>query len=460
MNQEFTLLELNRKIKDTLNQGFPQYYWVIAEISEMKVNRKGHCYLDLVEKDEATDRIIAKARGMIWAYTFRMLRPYFENTTGQPFQAGLKILVQTTVEFHELYGLGLHIKDIEPSYTLGEMARKRMETIRKLEQEGIMKMNQQLALARVPQKIAVISSQTAAGYKDFMEQLRHNPYGYVFYPKLFPAFMQGDQAESSIIEALEAIYQYEHIFDVVAIIRGGGAQADLSCFDQYTLAAHVAQFPMPVISGIGHEKDESVVDLVVHTQLKTPTAVADFLVNRAYEFEENLLGLRDEIVQQTNRFIQTEYQRQQNLSGRIGPNVKNLLDRNKTRLERKAEKMTHHNQMFIQTQKQKLKDYSARMSNTAQRILQNAAYDLNHLEGQTPRAVQKYLQNQKNSLEHLEKAKKHLDPQNVLKRGFSITQRNGQTLTSSQQVNAGDTLITHLYDGKIQSTVKDKNHQP
>ncbi|MBS3807879.1 MAG: exodeoxyribonuclease VII large subunit [Bacteroidales bacterium] len=457
MEQELTLLELNRKVKDTLARDFPDNYWVIAEISEMKVNRKGHCYLDLVEKDEMGDRIIAKARGMVWSYTFRMLKPYFENATGQEFKAGLKIMVHVRVEFHELYGYSLHIADIEPSYTLGEMARTRMETIRKLEQEGIIHMNKQLTLSEVPQKIAVISSQTAAGYKDFMEQLHNNPYGYVFYPKLFPAYMQGDQAESSIIDVLEDIYQYEHIFDLVAIIRGGGAQADLSCFDHYTLAAHVAQFPLPVISGIGHEKDESVVDLVVHTKLKTPTAVADFLVNRGYQFEERLLSARDQIVQNTSRFIQTEHQRQQNLSGRIVPNINALIERTQTRLERKAEKLTHLNQLFIQSQHQHLRDYSARMSNKSQRVLQNANWELNHMERNFPHIVEIYIQNKNKHLSNLEQAKKHLDPKNVLKRGFSITQKGGQTITSAQQAEPGDTLTTRLYEGSIQSTVQKNN---
>jgi len=456
MSQELTLLELNRKVKDTIALGFPENYWVVAEISEMKVNRKGHCYLDLVEKDETEDRIIAKARGMIWAYTFRMLKPYFESATGQEFGAGLKIMVSVSVEFHELYGYSLHISDIEPSYTLGDMARKRMETIKKLEEEGIIKMNQQLHLAKVPQKIAVISSQTAAGYKDFTEQLHHNPYGYVFYPKLFPAYMQGDEAESSIIAALEKIYQYENFFDAVAIIRGGGAQADLSCFDQYTLAANVAQFPLPVISGIGHEKDESVVDLVVHTKLKTPTAVADFLVTKAYEFEQALLALRDEIVDHTNRFIQQEHQRQQNYSSRLTPNINAMIDKNKTRLERKAEKLNHLNQVLIQRQHQKLKNYSSHIRNATRRMIEKSSYEMSHLERNLPSSVEKYISSKKKHMNQLDRENHHLDPKNILKRGFSITQKNNQTLKSLKETETGDTIVTYLYEGHIISTVTNK----
>jgi len=460
MGQEITLLELNRKVKDTIALGFPENYWVIAEISELKVNRKGHCYLDLVEKDETEDRIIAKARGMIWAYTFRMLKPYFESATGQEFRAGLKIMVSVSVEFHELYGYSLHITDIEPSYTLGDMARKRMETIKRLEEEGIIHMNQQLPMVEVPQKIAVISSQTAAGYKDFTEQLHHNPYGYVFYPKLFPAYMQGNEAESSIIAALERIYQHEDIFDAVAIIRGGGAQADLSCFDQYTLAAHVAQFPLPVLSGIGHEKDESVVDLVVHTKLKTPTAVADFLVTQAYEFEESLLSLRDDIVDRTNRFIQKEHQRQQNYSGRLAPNINAIIDKNKTRLERKAEKLNHLNQIFIQHQNQKLKEDSSRITNATRRMIEKSSYQLNHMERNLPSHVEKYISSKKKHINQLERENHHLDPKNILKRGFSITQKNNQTLKSARQTQEGDTIVTYLYEGHVISTINNKKNHP
>jgi len=460
MSQEMTLLELNRKVKDAIALGFPENYWVIAEISEMKVNRKGHCYLDLVEKDETEDRIIAKARGIIWAFTFRILKPYFENATGHEFKAGLKIMVHVQVEFHELYGYSLHINDIEPSYTLGDMARKRMETIKRLEEEGIIQMNQQLPLAEVPQKIAVISSQTAAGYKDFIEQLHHNPYGYVFYPLLFPAYMQGDEAEKSIIGALEKIYRYEELFDVVAIIRGGGAQADLSCFDQYTLAAHVAQFPIPVISGIGHEKDESVVDLVVNTKLKTPTAVADFLVNKAYDFEAHLLGLRDEIVEHTNRFIQSEHQRQQNISSRTVPNINAMLERNKNQMERKAERLNHLNQIFINNQRQKLANYTARLSSTFHRTLDKSYYELNHLELIFPQYVENYIHSKTKYLTQLSREKKHLDPQNILKRGFSITQKNQQTIRLINQAEVGDVITTYLYEGQLKSTiVNKKNHK-
>lgn len=456
MDNELTLLELNQRVKETLNREFPNTFWVIAEISELKVNRKGHCYLDLVEKDELGDRIVAKAKGIIWSYTYRMLKPYFETTTGREFKQGLKIMVNVSVEFHELYGYSLYIRDIEPSYTLGDIALRRQEVIKKIEEEGIMDMNKQLSLHHVPQKIAVISSKTAAGYRDFIEQLNNNPYGYIFYLKLFPAYMQGNEAESSIIEVLEKIYQYEDLFDAVAIIRGGGAQADLGCFDQYHLAANVAQFPLPVITGIGHEKDESVVDMVAHTKMKTPTAVADFFVSRAYQYEERLLGLRDELVEKIKQYINIENQNIRNLSGRIYPNVKSILEKSKNTLEIKKERFIHTHHNFISKKQQNLTAYSNQLVRSYEQSFQKNLLELTNYEQNIDNLVRNYMKSQKKQIENLEKAKDYLDPKNVLKRGFSITQKNNHPVKSSKQVEKGDTIQTFLHEGKIISQITDK----
>jgi exodeoxyribonuclease VII large subunit len=274
MNGMMKLSELNGMVRQVLTEAFPTKLWVVAEISELKTQRSGHCYLVLIEKDTFTDKVVAQARATIWSYIYRILKPYFETTTGQVLIEGLKVLVQVTVEFHELYGYSLNIQDIDPTYTLGDLARRKTDIINKLTREGVIDMNKGLDFPLVPQRIAVISSETAAGYQDFTNHLNTNQGGYVFYTKLFSALMQGPQTEVSVIRALERIYEYEDLFDVVVIIRGGGSQFDLSCFDNYNIAFHVAQFPLPVITGIGHEKDNSVVDLVAHTRLKTPTAVA------------------------------------------------------------------------------------------------------------------------------------------------------------------------------------------
>ncbi|MFC2086531.1 exodeoxyribonuclease VII large subunit, partial [Bacteroidota bacterium] len=310
MPDSITLYELNEQIKDVINNSFQETYWIVAEISELRENAySGHCYLELVEKNEKNEKLKAKAKATIWSYTYRMLKPYFETTTGRALSDGLKVMVKVIVDFHEIYSLNLSILDIDPSYTVGDLALKKQEIIKRLEEEGIIDMNKELEISEVPQKIAIISSKTAAGYDDFQNQLSNNEFKYAFYTKLFPAFMQGDKAEESIIQALDKIYNYEDFFDVVIIIRGGGSKLDLSCFDSYWLSYHITQFPIPVITGIGHERDDTIVDTVANTRLKTPTAVAEFLINKLYQFEASLMELKDDVIENINAII--SYQNQQ-----------------------------------------------------------------------------------------------------------------------------------------------------
>ena len=263
-------------VRRSLQTCFPDALWVQAELSDVRANASGHCYLEFVQKDASGNSLVAKARGIIWAGTFARLKPYFERETGQAFVSGIKVLVKVTVGFHELYGYSLTVTDIDPTYTLGDMARRRREILERLKQEGVLTLNKELELPELAQRIAVISSPTAAGYGDFCKQLRDNAFGFVFYPCLFPAVMQGDKVEASVISALNRIYEKFDRWDAVVIIRGGGATSDLSGFDTYDLAVNCAQFPLPVITGIGHERDDTVIDMVAHTRVKTPTAAAEF----------------------------------------------------------------------------------------------------------------------------------------------------------------------------------------
>ena len=283
--QAISLYGLTTLIRRTIDQNLPDAYIVIAEIQSLSVNRSGHAYLDLVEKSEGGDQIISQARATIWASQFRMIRAYFESTTGRQLQPGIKIMVKAKVTFHEIYGLSLNITDILPEFTAGEIAMQRQRTINQLKEEGIFEMNKELALPMLVQRIAVISSATAAGYGDFTKQLQGNQYGYKFVTTLFEASVQGDGAASSIISQLDIIAELRNQYDCVAIIRGGGSKTDLACFDQLSICQHICQFPLPVITGIGHDRDESIADLVANTPLKTPTAVAQFLIDRAHGCE-------------------------------------------------------------------------------------------------------------------------------------------------------------------------------
>ena len=278
-DHNLTLLDLQRMVRHTLESRFNEPLWISAEISELKVNRSGHCYLNLVEKGATDGAPRAEARAVIWRSAYTPMVSMFEAATGATLRAGLRVLVRVMVSYHEIYGFSLQIIDLDPRYTLGEVERRRRETIARLQDDGVWDMNRELELSRPTLRIAIISSDTAAGYQDFMNELRRSIYR--FKTTLFRSLMQGDAAEESIISALHAIAEREEEFDVVAIIRGGGSTSDLALFDSYLIATHVAQFPLPIFSGIGHDKDISVVDMVAHTSLKTPTAVATRLIEMA-----------------------------------------------------------------------------------------------------------------------------------------------------------------------------------
>jgi len=474
-NAQLTLSELNLQIKDTLDSVFPGLLWIKAEISEMTINRTGHCYLELVELDPVKKCVEARARATIWSYTFRMLKPYFETTTGQAFSKGLNILVSAKVEFHPVYGLSLNVRDIDPSYTMGDMALKRREIILRLQENGVLDMNKQLELPLVPQRIAIISSPTAAGLQDFMNQLFHNPGQIRFYPRLFPAAMQGNETAASIIRALEQVFQYEDFFDVVVIIRGGGAQLDLASFDHYELASHVAQFPIPVITGIGHDKDETVVDLVAHTRLKTPTAVAEFLISGALAFEQYLQESEMRLTDLLEDRLQKEQNYLQQTVQQIKQGTKRLVKEEEYRFDLTSLKLKNAVPFFLKRQKDLFLKYRHRLQidglGTIRDQLQHLGkkadgvkFHLQHLLG-TDRnkilQVQNTVKNRwlesvkfhQNKLSVFEEKVRLVDPYQVLKRGYSLTYKEGKLVKSVHDLNVGDPLITRLADGEVKSEI-------
>ena len=287
--KQYSLLELCEWIQDVVGNDMPERYWVRAEIASMSV--RGHCYMELVEKSE-NGILAAKMRATCWSNVYALLSAYFAQETGQSLHVGLQVLLEVSVEYHAVYGLSLNVWSIDPTYTLGDLAKQRQATIRQLTEDGVMELQRALEVPSLPRRVAVISSADAAGYGDFCDQLKHNRFGFAFVTQLYPAVVQGDTAARSIINALGAIAAQEEEWDVVVIIRGGGASTDLSCFDDYMLASHCAQFPLPIVAGIGHTRDVSVVDMVVHTSVKTPTAAAEWLVDRVAEQVERVGGLQ------------------------------------------------------------------------------------------------------------------------------------------------------------------------
>lgn len=476
MKQQLTLCELNDLIKDAIIEAFPATVWVVAEVSELKENRSGHCYLELVEKKDET--IMARSRATIWSYTYRMLKPYFETTTGQLFSHGIKVLVQASVEYHPAYGLSLNIKDIDPTYTVGDMALQRKEIIERLINEGVFEMNRELQLPLVPQKIAVISSKTAAGYQDFMNQLEQNEHGFKFYTKLFESYMQGAGAVSSVIHALEQIFRYEDFFDAVAIIRGGGATADLSCFDSYELAFNVTQFPIPVVTGIGHEKDDTVIDMVAHTRMKTPTAVAEFFINGTERFYDRLLSNEELIARLAREKVDDGLHQLEQIAGSLQQSVGRFIQQKNTILSRKGNHLQREVSRFSYNKNFELNNlqydlrsvvsiWSVETRNKLdqkKRILKRVAGEallkekntVSHLGGLLANQSKKFLDREKERIHLNENAVRLLKPENVLKRGYTLTMKNGKIIKSAGQVYVDDEIETRFMDGKVKSKVTKK----
>lgn len=385
--KHISLFELNRLLRETIESELPDEYWVEAELSECRESR-GHCYMELIEKDERTATPIAKASAKCWASKWAVVRPYFERTTGQQLHAGMKVLLKVYAQFHEAYGFSWIVTDIDPTYTLGDMARKRQEIIRQLKEEGVFDLQKELSLPLFCQHIAVISSETAAGYGDFCNQLSNNAYGFQFQTWLFPAIMQGEGVEQSIIQALNRINAVSDEFDCVVIIRGGGTTSDMSGFDTLALAENVANFPLPIITGIGHDRDESILDMISFQRVKTPTAAAEFLISHLSEVLEVINDSQERITR--------------------------LFSIVKTRQEAKIDTLYNQISMIL-------------MRNLAEK---------------------------RHRLEMLEEKTRSLDPQVLLKRGYSITLHNGKAVRDPQQLQKGDEIETRIEKGTIKSIIQ------
>lgn len=426
MEKALTLYELNSLVRETIEEELHQEYWVEAELSEVREVR-GHCYMQLVQYDRSEEggkrkryenTPIAQASAKCWQSSWQLLRPYFEKETGQRLHAGMKVLLQVYANFHETYGFSWIVTDIDPTYTMGDMARKRQEIIRVLKEEGVFDLQKELPLPLFCQRIAVISSANAAGYGDFVNQLENNEYGFRFHTRLFPALMQGEDVEKSVIAALEQIFRgsgdmeargNENTFDCVVIIRGGGATADLSGFDTLALAENVANFPLPIITGIGHERDESILDMVSHTRVKTPTAAAAFLIDHLKEVLEVLNDAQERITRYAQQKLST-LDAQLSVVAEAIPRLFSVVKtRQDARLDSMQEKMTMLIERRLETEQHRIQLVSEKV--------------------------------------------KSLDPTLLLRRGYSITLRNGKVVKDVSVLNAGDELETRLAHGNVRSKV-------
>lgn len=421
-----SLHELTQRIAAVVNRSFAESVWVVAELSDVRVATNGHCYMTLIEKEPKRGSTLASMRGMIWSSRWWLIRDTFYEQTGQPFTSGLQVMVQVQITMHEQYGLGLNIIDVNPSYTLGEMARRRMEILKQLEKDGVIDMNRELPFPILPQRVAIISAEGAAGYGDFMKQLSNNSFGLKFYTHLFPATMQGQQTEPSVIAALDRINEVQDYFDVVAIIRGGGATVDLTSFDSYQLAFNVANFPIPIITGIGHDRDQTVLDHVAHTSVKTPTAAAALLIDTLAEQLQKIIDLQEEIKDSITQRMNDERQRLQ----RFGNAVRNTH-------VTLTQQINH-----LDLLSQKIQSYAQ------QRILQEKS-GLNIISQTIQMHTKQRMQREKDKLDYFDKTIKMAQPDNILKRGFSITRLNGHAVKSAASVPEGSTLKIQTADGEL-----------
>lgn len=426
-----TLFELNSLVRDVLETTLDSLFWVEAELSEAREVR-GHCYMELVQKDIFSATPIARASAKCWKQRWQVLRPKFEGVTGQPLRAGMKVMLQVAVSFHEAYGFAWIVQDIDPTYTMGDMARKRLEIIRQLQQEGVFDMQKELTIPMFAQRVAVISSESAAGYGDFCSQLSNNDYGFKFYPRLFAAVMQGERVEQSVVAALNEINRHVDDFDVVVIIRGGGATADLSGFDTLELAENVANFPLPIITGIGHERDESILDMVSNTRVKTPTAAAAVLI-------DNLVAVLSCI---------NDYER------RVAMRVKQVMDKERRRLDRSAERVPMLFSLVKTRQEARLDRLMSRMVSLVNHNVSTAGHRLQLASANLLPLVERRLERANNELGRLEFRVKALDPQLILRRGYSITLLDNKAVRHADQLKRGDHIVTRLEHGSVKSVVE------
>lgn len=451
--EPLSLYELNHQVRLALNKAMPETYLLQAELSEVRENSAGHCYLEFVQKSPQSGSFIAKARGIIWKSDYLAIKERFQNETNRRFCAGIKVLVSVEISFHEQYGYSLRVKDIDPSYTLGDMARVRREILSALERDGVREMNKEIPLPRLLKYVAVISSYSAAGYGDFCNQLSNNADGFVFATHLFPAQMQGEGVESSIIRALHDIQHSPVKWDAVVIIRGGGAVSDLNGFESYNLAAHCAQFPIPIITGIGHERDETVVDLVAHTRCKTPTAVAEFLLGKARACADGLSVIRDTLRRKSQELLQKESALFQILISRLPHKALSLQRREALCCQEIMSKAKQASVLRIREQQNLRKEVLLLLRKNSDNILSSHHKTIALNEVRIPYLSQRALKQEEQRLSLAKQAIRLADPELLLSRGYTLTLKNNHIITRATQLQSGDKILTRFSDGTIKSVV-------
>lgn len=426
--------------------------WVIAELSDVRVSG-GHCYMELIEKS-SSGQTVAKMRATIWQNRFQYIRQKFYSQTGKDVVNGMKVMLYGAANHHSLYGLSFSVADIDPSYTLGDMERLRREILLRLEREGLINRNKMLVMPPAPQRIAVISAEGAAGYGDFMKHLEGNAAGFAFYPVLFPAVMQGERTSASVREALNLINSNIERWDCVAIVRGGGATTDLNGFDDYDLARSVATFPLPIVVGIGHERDRTVLDEIAHTRLKTPTAVAAFFVDSLRSCYERIGGMVDYIIRYASDRITGEYRRLTNVEALVPALAESRLSAAKSRLDKEMSRLPMLVENRLSKENVRIDSFRNMIGFLASQRMATASGRLDILSANLRLAAEASVKRSSEQLSRLSGMVEVLSPSNTMRRGYSITRLDGKAVTDPSKLPPGTKITTQLYKGKVESVVE------
>ena len=454
----YSLGEITGSIRKVIARTYTSAYWVKTEIARLNFYPySGHCYPDLVEKQN--NKVVAQIRATIWSGTFELISKKFKKVTGETLDTGMTVLVLVKVSYHEQHGLSLNILDIEPSFTLGEMAREKQEAISRLKKEGIFDQNKHLPFPLIPKNIAIISVETSKGYHDFMNILEKNRYGYHFNGVLFPSLLQGDGAVTSITGQLNNIAAQTELFDVVVIIRGGGGDVGLSAYDHYKLASIVASFPIPVITGIGHSTNETVTEMVAYANKITPTDVAYFLIERFENFHTRIYELTQQLETASKSFVQKRSVLLDEFSQSIKRQVKYLVEQNKNKLRLYTEQLQNNSKHFIRKQNSSLNELITHLQYRPARVVSREREQLNRQQELLSILAKQHIVNAGSKLQYFETRLTLLKPENILKRGYSITYHKGKVLRSANEIEPGDTIVTLLKKGKVESIIKDKKDE-
>lgn len=450
----FSLFEVTKSIQKTIAERYLSSYWIKAELNKLNYyQHSGHCYPELVEKKDG--KVIAQIRSNLWKTDFININNNFKRILNEPLKDGIKILFLATIQFHPEYGLSLNILDIDPSFTLGDLEKEKQETIQKLKQEGIFDANKKLKMPLIPQRIAIISVETSKGYADFLKifESANNNWGYQFFHFLFPSLLQGDNAPQSIIGQLKRIKKVMHHFDVVVIVRGGGGDIGLSCFNNYELAKEIALFPIPVITGIGHATNETVTEMVAFTNAITPTKIAEFLIQKFHDFAVPVQNAKEKIIDKAKRLITDEQNKFASEIKLFRSVTNNLILKNKNILNDNAKSLITQSQFIFKNENEYYKIFKQKIMNATKTLCNSLNQDLLQIEKNIKKDILQLFKTWNTGIENIEKNINNMKPENVLKRGYSITYLNGKSVSSFKDLKEGDVLKTTLNEGSVTSIV-------